>query len=70
MITSVYENCKVKLRKSGNCQSRFKQTKAYNKMANYHKLEAKLVQELKDIANRLRIHSVQSTDKCNSGWVW
>ncbi|XP_967219.2 transketolase-like protein 2 isoform X1 [Tribolium castaneum] len=37
-------------------------------MANqYHKLEAKAVQELKDIANKIRIHSVSSTQTAKSG---
>ncbi|KAK4872291.1 hypothetical protein RN001_016415 [Aquatica leii] len=36
-------------------------------MAGYHKLEAQIVQELKDIANKLRIHSVTSTQSSNSG---
>jgi len=36
-------------------------------MSSYHKPEAKMVQELKDIANKLRIHSVLNTQACNSG---
>lgn len=36
-------------------------------MASYHKPEAKVVQELKDIANKLRIHSISSTQASNSG---
>lgn len=36
-------------------------------MPNYHKPESKTVQELKDIANRLRILSIQSTQASNSG---
>lgn len=36
-------------------------------MANYHKPEAKIVQELKDIANKLRIHSITSTQTAKSG---
>lgn len=36
-------------------------------MAGYHKLEAQVVQELKDIANKLRIHSITSTHAANSG---
>jgi transketolase len=37
-------------------------------MANqYHKLEAKAVQELKDIANKIRIHSITSTQTAKSG---
>ncbi|KAF5304294.1 hypothetical protein FQR65_LT07986 [Abscondita terminalis] len=36
-------------------------------MAGYHKLEAQNVQELKDIANKLRIHSITSTQASNSG---
>lgn len=38
-------------------------------MSNYHKLEAKVVQELKDIANKIRIDSVSSTQAAKSGWV-
>lgn len=33
----------------------------------YHKPEAKVVQELKDIAHRLRIHSINSTEASKSG---
>lgn len=36
-------------------------------MANYHKPEAKTIQELKDIANKLRIDSVTATDASKSG---
>ncbi|KAK9889440.1 hypothetical protein WA026_004709 [Henosepilachna vigintioctopunctata] len=36
-------------------------------MANYHKLEAKVVDELKDIANKIRIHSINSTHIAKSG---
>ncbi|XP_017782195.1 PREDICTED: transketolase-like protein 2 isoform X2 [Nicrophorus vespilloides] len=36
-------------------------------MSSYHKPEAKVVQELKDIANKLRIHSVSSTQASKSG---
>ncbi|XP_011307018.1 transketolase-like protein 2 isoform X1 [Fopius arisanus] len=36
-------------------------------MASYHKPEAKTIQELKDIANKLRIHSVRSTQASKSG---
>ncbi|XP_044765995.1 transketolase-like protein 2 [Coccinella septempunctata] len=36
-------------------------------MANYHKLEAKTVDELKDIANKIRIHSITSTQTAKSG---
>jgi len=36
-------------------------------MANYHKPEAKTVNELRDIANKLRIHAVQSTSAAKSG---
>ncbi|CAH0561995.1 unnamed protein product [Brassicogethes aeneus] len=36
-------------------------------MANYHKLDGKVVQELKDIANKLRIHSISSTQVAKSG---
>lgn len=33
----------------------------------YHKPEAKVVQELKDIAHKLRIHSITSTQASKSG---
>ncbi|KAJ8927245.1 hypothetical protein NQ314_020325 [Rhamnusium bicolor] len=36
-------------------------------MSNYHKPEAKIVQELKDIANKIRIHSITSTQAAKSG---
>ncbi|XP_059488720.1 transketolase-like protein 2 [Neocloeon triangulifer] len=36
-------------------------------MANYHKPESKSIQELRDIANKLRIHSITSTDASKSG---
>lgn len=36
-------------------------------MPNFHKTEAKTVQELRDIAHRLRIHSITSTEAANSG---
>ncbi|XP_018322654.1 transketolase-like protein 2 isoform X1 [Agrilus planipennis] len=36
-------------------------------MSKYHKLEAKSVQELKDIANRLRVHSITATQTAKSG---
>ncbi|XP_059621900.1 transketolase-like protein 2 [Phlebotomus argentipes] len=36
-------------------------------MPNYHKPESKTVQELKDIAHRLRIHSITSTQVTKSG---
>ncbi|XP_055384369.1 transketolase-like protein 2 [Condylostylus longicornis] len=36
-------------------------------MVNYHKPENKTVQELKDIAHRLRIHSINSTQASKSG---
>jgi len=36
-------------------------------MASYHKPGADIVQELKDLANKLRIHSVTSTNASNSG---
>lgn len=38
-----------------------------NKMVNYHKPESKTVQELRDIAHRLRIHSITSTQASKSG---
>lgn len=36
-------------------------------MSSYHKPEAKIVQELKDIANKLRVHAVKATIASNSG---
>ncbi|KAL1493123.1 hypothetical protein ABEB36_011244 [Hypothenemus hampei] len=36
-------------------------------MADYHKPEAKIVQELRDIANKIRIYSISSTQAANSG---
>lgn len=36
-------------------------------MASYHKPEAKTIQELKDIANKLRIDSINATDASKSG---
>lgn len=36
-------------------------------MSNYHKPESKTVQELKDIAHRLRVHSINATQASNSG---
>uniref|UniRef100_A0A1Y1LEY0 transketolase n=1 Tax=Photinus pyralis TaxID=7054 RepID=A0A1Y1LEY0_PHOPY len=36
-------------------------------MGGYHKLEAQIVQELKDIANKLRVHAITSTQSSNSG---
>ena len=38
-------------------------------MANYHKPEGRTIQELKDIANKLRIHSVIATSASKSGYV-
>jgi len=38
-------------------------------MANYHKPEARTVQELKDIANKLRVHSITATNASKSGYV-
>jgi hypothetical protein len=38
-------------------------------MANYHKPEGRTIQELKDIANKLRIHSVAATSASKSGYV-
>lgn len=37
------------------------------KMANYHKPESKIIQELRDIATKLRIHSIQATQASKSG---
>lgn len=36
-------------------------------MANYHKPEGRTIQELKDIANKLRIHSITATNASKSG---
>ncbi|KAM6925223.1 transketolase-like protein 2 [Xenentodon cancila] len=36
-------------------------------MASYHKPDEKTLQGLKDIANKLRIHSIKATDASNSG---
>ncbi|XP_011686754.1 PREDICTED: transketolase-like protein 2 isoform X1 [Wasmannia auropunctata] len=36
-------------------------------MANYHKPESKTIQELRDIANKLRIHAVEATQASKSG---
>lgn len=36
-------------------------------MADYHKLDASYIQALKDIANKLRIHSIRATNASNSG---
>ncbi|XP_003696933.1 transketolase isoform X1 [Apis florea] len=36
-------------------------------MANYHKPESKTIQELKDIATKLRIHSINATQASKSG---
>ncbi|PVD25166.1 hypothetical protein C0Q70_15664 [Pomacea canaliculata] len=36
-------------------------------MSDYHRPDAKLLQTLKDIANKLRIHSIESTNASNSG---
>lgn len=36
-------------------------------MGGYHKLEAQIVQELKDVANKLRLHAITSTQSSNSG---
>lgn len=38
-------------------------------MANYHKPESKIIQELKDIAMKLRIHSIEATQASKSGYV-
>lgn len=36
-------------------------------MTKYHKPDCKVVQELKDLANKLRIHSITSTQASKSG---
>lgn len=36
-------------------------------MANYHKPELKTIQELRDIANKLRIHAIEATQASKSG---
>jgi hypothetical protein len=38
-------------------------------MANYHKPEGRTIQELKDIANKLRIDSITATSASKSGYV-
>ena len=38
-------------------------------MSNYHRPDAKFIQSLKDVANKLRIHSINSTNASNSGWA-
>jgi transketolase len=38
-------------------------------MATYHKPEGRTIQELKDIANKLRIHSITATNAAKSGYV-
>ena len=43
--------------------------KPASNMAEYHRPDSRTVQELKDIANKLRIHSVKATQASNSGWV-
>ena len=37
-------------------------------MADYHRPDAKKLQTLKDIANKLRIHSINATTASNSGY--
>ena len=41
--------------------------KPASNMAEYHRPDSRTVQELKDIANKLRIHSVKATQASNSG---
>lgn len=36
-------------------------------MSDYHRPDSKTLQTLKDVANKLRIHSIESTDASNSG---
>lgn len=38
-------------------------------MSEYHKPDSNYLQDLKDIANKLRIHSVKATSASNSGSV-
>jgi len=38
-------------------------------MAEYHKPESKIIQQLQNIAHKLRIHSVKATQASKSGWV-
>jgi transketolase len=38
-------------------------------MADYHKPEGRTMQELKDIANKLRIDSITATSASKSGYV-
>ena len=33
----------------------------------YHRPDAKKIQELNDVANKLRVHSIQATNASNSG---
>lgn len=47
--------------------NKVKEKKNSLKMVNYHKPESKTVQELRDIAHRLRIHSITSTQASKSG---
>lgn len=53
--------------RSGTASPFCRRCSPVSKMDNYHKPEAKVVQELKDIANRLRIHSITSTQTAKSG---
>lgn len=49
------------------CVLKSKEKNKLFKMTNYHKPEAKTVQELRDIAHRLRIDSIQATEASKSG---
>ena len=43
------------------------QAKREKKMTDYHRPDNKTLQTLRDIANKLRVHSIESTDASNSG---
>jgi hypothetical protein len=38
-------------------------------MTSYHRPEKSVIQELKDISHRLRIHSIHATEASKSGYV-
>lgn len=41
----------------------------FDNMSSYHCPDNKTLQTLRDIANKLRVHSIEATDASNSGWV-
>ncbi|KYM83076.1 Transketolase [Atta colombica] len=51
----------------GNCSIKLLRHARGQNMANYHKPESKTIQELRDIANKLRIHSIETTQASKSG---